>query len=123
MAETNERLARVETRLDNQGDMLVRLDRHMESMSESHAEMAKAVSQIPTLFSQMLEVQRTTVDQGARIAALETEMAQSRRARQHIRDVVEPKVNRSYFVSNVSAWLAATLVAGVITAAAKGWID
>lgn len=123
MAEVNERLARVETRLDGQGEILNRLERHMESMSDSHAEMAKAVSQIPHLFSQMLEVQKTTADQGVRLAALETEMAQSRKARQHLRDVIEPKVNRSHYVASVTAWAAALVISAVVTAYAKGWIN
>ncbi|MCK0743580.1 hypothetical protein [Chromohalobacter nigrandesensis] len=122
MAETNERLARVETRLDGQGEILNRLERHMESMSDSHAEMAKAVAQIPHLFHQMIEVQQTTSDQAARLAALESEMEHSRRSRKHLREVLEPRVNRSHFVSNVTAWAAALAITAVVTAAAKGWL-
>ncbi len=123
MAEMNERLARVETRLDSQGALLSRLERHMESMSDSHAEMAKAVAQIPHLFTQMIDVQKTTADQALRLAALESEMAQSRKARQHLRDVIEPRVNRSHFVSSATAWLAALALTAVVTAASKGWIE
>lgn len=123
MAEVNERLARVETRLDNQGEMLARLDRHMEAMSSSHAEMAKAVSQIPSLFNQMLDIQRITVDQGDRLTALETEMAQSRKARERLTKVIEPRVNRSHTISSITAWTAAIAVSAVITATAKGWIQ
>ena len=122
MAEVTERLARVETRLDGQGEVLSRLERHMESMSDSHAEMAKAVAQIPQLFNQMIEVQQTAADQGARLAALETEMENSRNARSRLREVIEPKVNRSHFVSSATAWAAALLISAVVTAAAKGWI-
>lgn len=122
MAEVTERLARVETRLDGQGEILSRLERHMESMSDSHAEMAKAVAQIPQLFNQMIEVQQTAANQGARLAALESEMEQSRKARARLRDVIEPRVNRSHFVSSATAWVAALVISAVVTAAAKGWI-
>lgn len=123
MAEMNERLARVETRLDGQGEILTRLERHMESMSDSHAEMAKAVAQIPSLFNQMLDVQKITADQGNRLAALEQEMQQSRQARHHLRTVIEPRVNRSHFVASMAGWTAALLVTTVVTATAKGWLE
>lgn len=122
MAEVTERLARVETRLDGQGEILNRLERHMESMSDSHAEMAKAVAQIPQLFHQMIEVQQSTADQHARLVALESEMEHSRKARQHLREVIEPRVNRSHFVSSATAWAAALAISAVVTAVAKGWL-
>lgn len=123
MAEANERLARVETRLDGQGEILNRLERHMESMSDSHAEMAKAVSQIPGLFNQMLDVQRITAEQGNRLTALEEEMLHARQHREHVRTVVEPKVQRSHFISSVTAWGAALAITAVITAGTKGWLE
>ncbi|MDT0499694.1 MULTISPECIES: hypothetical protein [unclassified Halomonas] len=123
MAEMNERLARVETRLDGQGEILTRLERHMESMSDSHAEMAKAVAQIPNLFNQMLDVQKITADQGNRLTALEKEMLHARQHREHVRTVVEPRVQRSHFISSVTAWGAALAVTAVITAGTKGWLE
>lgn len=123
MAETNERLARVETQLDGQREMLARLDRHMETMSQAHAEMGAAVAQIPALIGQMQSVLSAAADQSARIAALEAEAAQSRKARHRLYDVIEPKVSRTYFITNATAWLAGVCLAAVITAAAKGWID
>lgn len=123
MAEVNERLARVETKVDNQGDLLERLDRHMETMSDSHAEMARAVGQIPGLFNQMLDVQKITADQGNRLTDLEREMVHSRAHREHVRTVVEPKVQRSHFISSVTAWGAALAITAVITAGTKGWLE
>lgn len=123
MAEVNERLARVETKVDGQADVMARLERHLETMSVSHAEMAKTVAQIPALFSQMLDIQRVTVDQGDRLATLEREMEHSRAAREHLRTVIEPKVNRSHFVSSATAWVAALVLTAFITASTKGWLE
>src|SRR5690554_3678455 len=123
MAEVNERLARVETKVDGQADVMARLERHLETMSVSHAEMAKTVAQIPALFNQMLDIQRVTVDQGDRLATLEREMEHSRAAREHLRDVIEPKVNRSHFVSGATAWVAALVLTAFITASTKGWLE
>lgn len=123
MAETNERLARVEVQLDGQGEMLARLDRHMEVMSKAQAEMGAAVTQIPALIGQMQDVLKVAADQNVRIASIETEIAHFRQARQHMRDVIEPKVSRNHFISNATAWLACVCIAAVITAVAKGWVD
>ncbi|QTP60913.1 hypothetical protein HNO53_20670 [Billgrantia antri] len=123
MAEVNERLARVETKVDTQADVMARLERHLETMSASHAEMAKTVSQIPALFNQMLDIQRTTADQGDRLTVLERDMEHARTARDHLRNVIEPKVNRSHFVSSATAWLAALVLTAFITASTKGWLE
>ena len=118
MAEVNERLARVETRLDGQGDTLHKLERHMETMSNAQSEMAKAVSQFPQILEKSQNLQEDIAAQNVRLAENEERLKQAEDSISGFKDRVEPKVNRSHVVASIAAWLAAALIVAVAGAMA-----
>ena len=120
MTEANERLARVEQRLDSQGDTLTRLERHMETMSNAHSEMSKAMGQIPHLLEKNQEIHSLVMQQGSKIAVLEKSMESRQALDEHVRKRIEPKVNKSHFIANLAAWAAGTIIVIAAGAISRG---
>ena len=123
MSESNERLARVEQRLESHGDTLIRLERHMETMSDAHCEMSKAMGEIPSLLRKNDSIQQDLNGQIARIFALEKGMEHCQKINQHLLDKIEPRVNKSYFIANVAAWLVGTVIVSAAGAISIGIVS
>lgn len=119
MSESNERLARVETKLEYHGSLLDRMERHMESISLAHQESAKAVAQIPGLMEKLISQGDRLDYHAARITRVE---ATADGAIEGVKSLnkLRPVITRMQMITRTTVWLAGIAVGGCITVAIKG---
>lgn len=115
MAETNERLARVEERVEHIALAQDRQDQHMEAIRNSLTEVSHAVSQQSSLMQQMVDIQRQTAQHGQRLAIIEQE---SERHREQLsrHDELTHDIRRNGFRINL-VWTVLGVVAAAVVAA------
>jgi len=121
MSESNERLARVETRLNHHGELLERMDEHMRRLSESQAEMSRTLAVNGAVLQQFLELAQKTAEQDNRLTALEGSQLRTNRRLSEL-EQLPPKVSRNSLIASAGIWLAGTVLVIVLGAAVKGWL-
>ncbi|WP_456267670.1 hypothetical protein M1D97_10410 [Kushneria sp. AK178] len=119
MAETNERLARVEERVEHIAQAQGRQDQHLEAIRDSFNEVSSAVSQQSNLMQQMVDMQKQGAQHGQRLAILEQEQERQREtiARHH---ELTHDIRRNGFRINLVWTVLGVIAAALLTAWLRG---